>query len=135
MEGIGSFWWKDVRKLMPTFRGFASSLVKDGAMTLFWKDIWMDQVNFEGFPRPFSFAIEEDISVQPFLAASRLADTFSLPLSPEALEEVRSIQRETSSIQLTDEHDVWTYPWGQQYTPSQYYKFSFRELNPHASFL
>jgi hypothetical protein len=73
--------------------------------------------------------------VQHFLSASRLADSFNLPLSPEALDEVRSIQRGSNHIQLCNEHDMWTYPWGQPYTPIQYYKFCFREIKPHKSFL
>jgi hypothetical protein len=50
MEAVGSFWWKDVCKVMPIFRGIASTSVKDGATTLFWKDAWLDQINFEAFP-------------------------------------------------------------------------------------
>jgi hypothetical protein len=109
--------------------------VKDGTSTLFWKDAWLDQINAETFPRAFSFALEEDVSVHQFLSAGSLADSFHLPISPEALDEVRSIQRNSNHIQLCDEHDVWSYPWGKQYTPSQYYKFCFREITPHESFL
>jgi hypothetical protein len=120
---------------MPIFRGIASSSVKDGTSTLFWKDAWLDQINSEAFPRAFSFALEEDISVQRFLSASSLPDSFHLPLSPETLDEVMLIQRESNHIQLCNEHDVWTYPWGKHYTPSQYYMFCFREIKPHESFL
>jgi hypothetical protein len=120
---------------MPIFRGIASSSIIDGTSTLFWKDAWLDQVNAEAFPRAFSFVKDEDISVHQFLSASRLADSFHLPISPEAMEEVRSIQRKSSHIQLSDDHDIWSYPWGKQYAPSQYYKFCFREISPHESFL
>jgi hypothetical protein len=92
MEPVGSFWWKDVCKLMPIFRGIASSSIKDGTSTLFWKDAWLDQINAEAFPRAFSFAQDEDVSIHQFLFASRLADSFHLPISPEAMDEVRSIQ-------------------------------------------
>jgi hypothetical protein len=135
MEPVGSFWWKDVCKLMPIYRGIASCSIKDGTSTLFWKDVWLDQVNAEAFPRAFSFVKDEDVSVHQFLSASRLADSFHLPISPEAMEEVRSIQRKSSHIQLSDDHDIWSYPWGKQYTPSQYYNFCFREISPHESFL
>jgi hypothetical protein len=39
MDPVGSFWWRDIGKLMPIFRGFASSMVRDGEMTLCWKDV------------------------------------------------------------------------------------------------
>jgi hypothetical protein len=35
LELVGSFWWKHVCKLMPTFRGFAKSVVRDGLTILF----------------------------------------------------------------------------------------------------
>jgi hypothetical protein len=106
METVGSFWWKDVCKLMPIFRGIASSSIKDRTSTLFWKDTWLDQVNAEAFPRAFSFVKDEDVSVHQFLSASRLADSFHLPISPKAMEEVRSIQRKSIHIQLSDDHDI-----------------------------
>jgi hypothetical protein len=135
MDQVGSFWWKDVCKLMPTYRGIASSTIKDGSMTLFWKDDWLDSIKSETFPRAFSYCTNEDISVQQFLSAGRLADNFWLSLSPEALEEVREMQNMAAVIQLTHDHDTWTYKWGDKYTPSQYYNFSFRDLQPHVSFL
>jgi hypothetical protein len=132
---VGSFWWRDVYKLMPIYRGIASSTVKDGSMTLFWKDEWLDNVKAETFPRAFSYCTNEDISIQHFLSAGSLADNFWLPLSPEALEEVREMQSLTAVIQMTHDHDTWTYKWGDKCTPSHYYNFCFRDLQPHFSFL
>jgi hypothetical protein len=103
---------------MPIYRGIATSTIKDGSMTLFWKDDWIGNIKSEIFPRAFSYCTNEDISVQQFLSASRLANNFPLPLSPEALEEVRGMQDMTSLLQLVPNHDVWTYTWGDKYTPS-----------------
>jgi hypothetical protein len=74
---------------MPLFRGFAISNIKIGFSTLFWKDMWLSQLNSEQFRRAFSFATEEDVSVQEFLAASSLSANFYMPLSPQALAEVQ----------------------------------------------
>jgi hypothetical protein len=76
---------------MPIFRGFASSDVKDGAMTLFWKDLWLEEVNEEAFPRAFSFSNNEDVFVQDFLTSNSLGHNFHLPLSPLAMEEIRNL--------------------------------------------
>ena len=38
MEVCGSFWWRDVSKLMPIFRGISHCSVGDGSSSLFWKD-------------------------------------------------------------------------------------------------
>jgi hypothetical protein len=62
----GSFWWKDICKLMPTFRGIAHCQVGDGNSILFWKDLWLDSINSESSPRAFSFTLNEDISVKDF---------------------------------------------------------------------
>jgi hypothetical protein len=120
---------------MPIYRGISSSTIKDGSMTLFWKDDWLDSIKSEIFPRAFSYCTNEDIFVQQFLSAGRLADNFWLPLSPEALEEVREMQNMTTLIQLTPDHDTWIYTWGDKYTPSRYYNFCFRNFQPHVSFL
>jgi hypothetical protein len=63
MDPVGSFWWKDICKLMPIFRGFAVSSVNNGAMTLFWKDSWLDGILQETYPRAFSYSTSEDVSV------------------------------------------------------------------------
>jgi hypothetical protein len=34
-----------------------SNTIKDGSMTLFWNDTWLDSINSEIFSRAFSFAI------------------------------------------------------------------------------
>ena len=57
----GSFWWRDVSKLMPMYRGITQVNVNNGATTLFWKDMWLDEILAETHPWAFSFAKDEDI--------------------------------------------------------------------------
>jgi hypothetical protein len=135
MEPIGSFWWKDVCKLMPIFRGFASSSVGDGLSTLFWKDDWLLGVNAENFPRAYSFASNEDVSVQSFLTAGRLSSNFWLPLSPQAFEEVKDLQSLVADVNISSISDSWAYPWGKEYTSSKFYKYCFHNIHPHKSFV
>jgi hypothetical protein len=97
----GSFWWKDVFNLTPIFRGVASAKIGDGTSTLFWKDLWLSQINAEKFPRAFSYVTKEDASVHEVLNASRLSENFFLPLLPEAMAELRLLQAQTVSMQLT----------------------------------
>ena len=91
MKACGSFWWRDVTKLMPIFRGISHCLVGNGSSILFWKDSWGDIIASDGFPRAFSFARDEDVSVQKFLSADSLGANFHLPLSPKALQEISSL--------------------------------------------
>jgi hypothetical protein len=120
---------------MPMFRGIATSKISNGASTLFWKDSWTKGIHHEHYPRAFSFAINEDVSVQNFLVANSLGDNFYLPLSPEALEEVRLLQHDCSGTELTQGNDTWSYAWGDNYTSSDFYKFCFKDITPHPSFL
>jgi hypothetical protein len=117
---------------MPIFRGFASSKIGDGGLTLFWKDVWLEETTEAAFPRAFSCATNEDIYVKEFLIAPRLSDNFLLPLSPQAMDELRDLQAKTAT-ELTSNSDVWSYPWSPAYTSSQYYQFCFKDLQPHIS--
>jgi hypothetical protein len=91
---------------MPIFRGIASSKINDGSKTLFWKDSWLSTITSDSYPRAFSFAIDEDISVQGFISSSNLSDLFHLPISPEAMNELRELQRNTTNITFTQHQDT-----------------------------
>jgi hypothetical protein len=132
----GSFWWKEVFKLTPIFRGIGTAKIGDSTSVLFWKDLWLPHINNEEFPRAYSYAIREDSSVKEILTASRLSDNFLLPLSPEAMNELRMLQAQTLDVILTENtHDTWKYAWVSDcYSPRMYYKFCFREMTPHCAF-
>jgi hypothetical protein len=92
MQPVGYFWWRDIFKLTPIFRGIGSCQVGNGTTMLFWKDVWMGQIASEKFPRAFSFTHDEDKLVQEFITAPRLANNFWLPVSSQALDEIRELQ-------------------------------------------
>jgi hypothetical protein len=79
----GSFWCKDILKLVDLFRGVASCQVGDGTTVLFWSDVWNDHLMQHQFPRLFSYAKNKNISVVQFLLNNREAQ-FHLPLSEQA---------------------------------------------------
>jgi hypothetical protein len=56
------------------------------------KDHWLRNINSQEFPRAFSLATKEDISIRDFLMSRNLADNFVLSLSPQDLHEIRSMQ-------------------------------------------
>jgi hypothetical protein len=136
MAPCGSHWWRTVFNLSPTFRGISMSNINDGRSTLFWKDKWLHDINSEDFPRAYSFTKNEDVSVRDFLASTQLSQNFHLPLTPQALDEVRTLQASSSYIDFTnDTHDSWTYEWGAvEYSSRAYYKFCFRECTAHIAF-
>jgi hypothetical protein len=131
----GSFWWKDVCKLMPIYRSIASPKIGNGRTALFWKDKWLNTILSDEYPRAFSYALTEDITVTDFLSATSLAENFNLPLSPEALQEVRQLQIDAQHVDLQQNtQDKWVYEWkSDKYSSRLYYKYCFRELKPHIS--
>ena len=71
-DPCGSFWWRDVAKLMPIYRGISNVHVTNGSNVLFWKDLWTDTTFDEKYPRALSYAVNEDISVKDFLSITSL---------------------------------------------------------------
>ena len=64
----GSFWWKDILKLIDSFKGLAMIHVSDGATCLFLDDLWNSRVPRLSYPELFSFAKDPHISLKEVLA-------------------------------------------------------------------
>ena len=81
-----------------------------------WKDLWLDDVLADSHPRVFSYAKLEDISVRDFLGCTNLNETFHLPLSMQAHNELRDIQEITTHIgnDAGEDMDSWVYEWGSE---------------------
>jgi hypothetical protein len=57
-------------------------------------------------------------------------------MSSEAFDELRELQADCANVTLEENADSWTYCWGlASFSSSQYYKFYFRNLEPHGYFL
>jgi hypothetical protein len=85
----GSFWWKDVLKLLDKFKDMASATIGDGSTCLFWSDAWHGPPLRVQWPQLFSFATMENVSVQLFMNTEDKTSFFHLPLSVEAHEQFR----------------------------------------------
>ena len=94
-------------QLAPTYRGVTLVEVQDGSTVLFWKDLWHNCVLGDSHPRLFSFATDEDVSVQALLTAPTLGQNFQLPLSTQAGEELRDLQCSLASMELVEARDTW----------------------------
>ena len=133
---VGSFWWRDILKLTPIFRGISQVQVVSGTSALFCKDLWGQDVLQITHPHAFSFAMHEDTSIKGFLETTSLAEAFHLPLSPQALSEVRDIQLLSLHMSpTTSVNDVWHYIWGKtEYRSPDYYQYFFRDAHAHPIF-
>ena len=85
----------------------------DDSTTLFWKDLWREEILQTAHPHAFSFAISEDLSVAEAMNSMDLHETFQLPVSPQVLEEIQELHSPPHWISpATSVHDVWHYSWG-----------------------
>mgnify|MGYP000863857686 FL=1 len=124
----GSFWWRDICKLMDTFRAVSSVCVGKGDSLLFWSDSWeVDNSCIplqDRFPRLFSFCIQKNSSVLEVMASGEFHSMFSLPLSEMAYRELNQLSGILSDISLDDNaKDCWYWKHGKKsgYTAKKYY--------------
>jgi len=119
----GSFWWRDVLKLLHKYKGMASVMISDGQSCLLWDDLWNGHVRKLQFPELYSFAKNKSISLSKALGTVTFHDLFILPVSIEAYNQLQDFQLELSEILLNDENDRWTYIWGNnQFSFAKAYK-------------
>ena len=113
----GSFWWRSMVKLIPIYRGFTKCEVRNGLNVSMWHDNWNGLVLSENYACLYSYSKVEDISVHTYYETNDLNMIFHLPLSPEALNELHSIDSlKPPQILETESTDQWSYPWGPVYS-------------------
>jgi hypothetical protein len=59
----GSFWWRDILRLLPKFKSLATITVHKGDTCFLWHDLWGGSIRSQGLPHFFSFAKLKNISV------------------------------------------------------------------------
>lgn len=57
----GSFWWKDIIKLLDKFKGMARVQIRNGRSCFLWEDLWVTEILSKKFPELFSFAKNKHI--------------------------------------------------------------------------
>ena len=76
----GSFWWKDILKLMDQFREVTWVKVNEGDTALFWQDKWQLGNSVlplqHRFPRLFSYVKDALVSVKDGFSAHDLISCF-----------------------------------------------------------
>jgi len=88
----GSYWWRDLLKLIDKFKGMAMVTVKDGKSCFFWLDLWNGRVLSQAFPELFSFVKNQHSTVYLVTSSASFHDNFHLPLSPEAFSQFLNLQ-------------------------------------------
>ena len=128
----GSFWCRGVLGLAHEWCKLATCQVGNGHSTLFWEDNWSGQVLPEKFPRLFSYAKNQMISVHDLMSSSQILDEFHLPLSVQAFHEFNEVQGILAGVFLEDEADMWIFSSNKGvYTSNSFYRLQFSHLENH----
>jgi retron-type reverse transcriptase len=131
----GSFWWRDIFRLVTKFREIAKCIPANGLTISIWFDEYEDQPLNLKYPQLHQFVTDKKISVSKALLTSDLLSLFNLPLSREAFNEYQSFSETLDQLrENTDQDDIWTYTWNGVYTSSKYYHHFFAAVMPPAPF-
>jgi hypothetical protein len=119
----GSFWWRDILKLLESFKSMAQVQVRDGKSCFFWLDHWNDLVLVQAYPELHSFSKNNHFSVHSALNLILLPSLFHLPLSTEAFGQFQEVEVIVQNTHLQDQPDQWSYSWGSSiFSSSKAYK-------------
>ncbi len=98
----GSYWWRDICKLMDVFRGIARCHLKSGNTCSFWYDVWADQPPlFHTMSKLCSFAQNQNASASDF-PSIEAEGNFTLPLSVQAFQEFQELTSSLVDIELVN---------------------------------
>ena len=110
-------------KFSDTYRVMMKCEIGNGSTALFWSDLWKKNTFDIMFPRLFSYAKDKLISVQEVLNTESLFDLFHLPLSIQALEELRLLEGIIDQEYSSEDYDKWIEPSGKKlFCPRMVYK-------------
>lgn len=129
----GSFWWRDVLKLMDDFKGMASVTIFDGSLCSLWDDLWAGKVPRMAFPELFSFSKRRNISIKHVASLQELQQLFHLPLTEIAFSQLVELAQDLEDTIFSNEMDVWSYIWGSlQFSSSNAYRhlLGTRDVHP-----
>jgi hypothetical protein len=127
----GSFWWRDILKLLLPFKGLAQPILNNGNTCLLWHDPWDGQDWAHARPHLFSFARNKLISVSTAAASNSLHDLFFLPLSSEAFSQFQTFSDKLLSLHLENGPDRWLVAGSQNFSTRKVYRHMIGHHSVH----
>lgn len=104
---VGSFWWKAILKLLPTFRQLHVCKAGPGNTIRVWADRWQDIPLQMQYPELFSFAINREATLSDVQQLDDLSQLFHRPLSLEAYDQYNAMQLLIMNRDSSADRDVW----------------------------
>lgn len=59
----GSYWWKDIVKLLNNYKGIAQTHMVSGKNIDFWNELWNGEIMVLSYPELHSFAKKTKVSL------------------------------------------------------------------------
>jgi hypothetical protein len=109
-NACGSFWWRDCLSLLGKFLLISSCNAGPRNTVRFWMDAWEDISLREQFPQLFSFALDNDITLERFTHHCRLNEIdniFYLPLSLPAVQQFEELSMLVLNRDTPNATDSW----------------------------
>jgi hypothetical protein len=132
----GSFWWRDIVKLLDKYKNLASVLVAIGDTVLLWSDKWNGNIPAQLFPKLFSFARNPAITLQAAINNPLFLSNFFLPLSAQAHDQLQQLSILISNRPTVGDLDMWSYSWGNaKFSTTKAYKALVGSRPTHPTFL
>jgi hypothetical protein len=133
---VGSFWWRDVCKLITKFRGISTCKPGNGEDILFWKGRWCEDLLAEHYDRLYTFAIDPYVTLGAMLKCTEESDLLThlaIPISEQAYSELLHLREIISELNsetaMQDISDHWAFSQGKGvFSSAGYHKFMFDGL-------
>lgn len=132
----GSFWWRDIIKLLEKFKNMVRVIVGDGSTVSLWDDVWNGVVPAQAFSELYSFANIKRVTFKSAISGSDFIRKFNIPLSFQAFQQVSELKQLIDSKPTLNGSDIWSYSWGNAiFSMSKAYKALIGNISTHPAFL
>ena len=131
----GSFWWKDICKLLDHYRNTTWIQVNSGNSALFWSDKWKIGDSVAPlqlrFSRLFSYVKDPWIIVYEAFRSQDMINMFHLPLSAQAYQEFLTVQDlMVSCSREVEQKDTWFWQGTcNAFKPKLFYSFMHSNMS------
>jgi hypothetical protein len=116
----GSFWWREILRILGKFKSCASVTLQLGSTCSLWHYSRCDMVPSQPFPHLFSFTRLKFISVGKARSMA-ISNLFQLPLSEEVFDQALVLVQALDDLENSHSDDIWSYRWGPSFSPRKVY--------------
>lgn len=124
----GSFWWRDVLKLLDKYKGMARAEVNSGKSYYLWEDLWENEPLSGSFQSYSHLQRRKKITFGEGRAQTPIHSLFNLPLSKQAHAQMLQLEMLLQQSQVNGSPDKWSYIWNSSLFSV---KRAYRQLKGH----